>query len=66
MDRAGAVFPASAALFKPSALGVYRPPGFALFAVAAVELQRHNFALKTRRNHNTHCTLLHAGREEIS
>jgi len=43
MDQAGTTFPAFAAFLELPAFGVFRMTGFALFAVAAVELQRHDF-----------------------
>ncbi len=57
MDQAGTAFPASAAFLELPAFGVFWATGFALLAVAAVELQRHDFALKTGPGHNTDCTL---------
>ena len=41
MDQSGTAFPASAAFLELPAFGVFWATGFALLAVAAVELQRH-------------------------
>jgi len=43
MDQSGTAFPASAAFLELPAFGVFWATGFALLAVAAVELQRHEF-----------------------
>jgi hypothetical protein len=49
MDEAIAALPASAALLQLSALEVFRTACFALLAVAAVELQRHEISPRKSR-----------------